>query len=88
MNTIETKIQDFLVSRGIYPFSVLYIKSPGLLKISFHLPTDIPEFLDLFEVEKICDNFGFKEFQQDNTILLSGQVFLKILRDAGCTENY
>ena len=83
MNTTEIKIRDFLVSHNIYPYSVLYIKDHGILKISFYLQTDIPEFLEITGYSKVCDNFGYKEYQ-DNTILVFGPFLFKILND---TEN-
>lgn len=86
MNTVETKIQEYLVSHGIYPYSILFIKGAGVLKISFYLPTDIPEFLEAIEYSKLCDNSGFQEYQ-DNTILIFGTLLSKILRDVGYTEN-
>lgn len=82
MNIIETKIQEYLVSHQIYPFSVLYVKSPEFLKISFHLPSDIQEFLDLSGYSKICDNTGVMIFP--DTIQMTGTYLLNFLRDVGC----
>lgn len=84
MNTIEAKVQEYLVSHGIYPFSVLYMKNLGSLKISFHLPSDIQEFLELSGHSKVCDNFGYKVYQ--DTVLLAGTYLSNFLRDVGCEE--
>lgn len=83
MNIIETQIHDYLVSNGIYPFSVLYIQELPLLKISFYLKDDIPEFIELTGGNKLCDNFGYRTFP--DTILISGMYLTKILRDVGCS---
>lgn len=76
---IETKIRDYLVSNNIYPFSVLYIPSESILKISFFLQDDIQDFLKLSGYKEICDNSGFIVFE--DTVLLSGIGLSNFLRN-------
>lgn len=73
MNTeIEDKVRKYLVSKNIYPFSVLYSVEHGFLKISFYLPNDISEFLLLSDLSRLCDNSGIQEIPETKTILLTG----------------
>lgn len=86
MNTTEIKVQEYLVSHGIYPFSVLFMKDLRMLKISFHLEDDIKEFLEISGYHKMCDNFGYKEYP--DTLLVFGSFLTNFLRDVGCSGDY
>lgn len=79
-NTIGQEIEDWLVGKEIYPFSVLYVDSPEFLKISFYLETDIQEFLGLIEYTKMCDTSGVLIISETNTILLQGIGLINLLR--------
>lgn len=82
MNTIETSVRDYLVSKNIFPFSVVYIKSVPLLKISFHLQDDVHEFSEISGCGKICDNSGYVEYE--DTVVISGICLDTFLRNVGC----
>ena len=79
MNYIETSVENWLVSKGIYPFSVLYVKNPCFLKLSFFLDTEVTEFLNLIGYSKMCDISGIQIFNKTNTILLKDIGLFKFL---------
>lgn len=85
MNTeIEDKIRDYLVSKEVYPYSVLFLHNPRLLKISVYLESDLQEILQIFKADEICDNYGYEIFP--DTILIFGSLLTNFLRDVGCEE--
>lgn len=80
MNGLEEMIEKWMISKNIYPFSVLYSKDPQFLKISLFLKNDIQELLDLTGYSKVCDNSGVQVFQETNTILYTGVSLINFLR--------
>lgn len=74
MNTadIENQVREYLVSKNIYPFSVLYSGEYDFLKISFYLPGDISDFLSVSGYFEVCDNSGTQTYQETKTVLLTG----------------
>lgn len=80
MNGLEEMIEKWMISRNIYPFSVLYSKDPQFLKISLFLKNDIQELLDLTGYHEVCDNSGVQVFQETNTILYTGVSLINFLR--------
>lgn len=80
MNGIEKKIETWLISKNIFPFSVLYSRDPQFLKISVFLKDDINELLDLTGYSDLCDNSGVLIFHETNTILFSGVSLINLLR--------
>jgi hypothetical protein len=69
-----------MISKNIYPFSVLYSKDPQFLKISLFLKNDVQELLDLTGYSEVCDNSGVQIFQETNTILYTGVSLINFLR--------
>lgn len=67
MNEIEKFVESWLISKNIFPFSVLYVKDPQFLKISVHLESDIQEILEIIKYSSLCDNSGIHIF--NDTIL-------------------
>ena len=45
MTGIEKTVEEWLVSKNIFPFSVLYSKDPQFLKISLYLDQDVEDIL-------------------------------------------
>lgn len=80
MNGLEEMIEKWMISKNIYPFSVLYSKDPQFLKISLFLKNDIQELLDLTGYSEVCDNSGVQIFQETNTILYTGVSLINFLR--------
>lgn len=80
MNGLEEIIEKWMISKNIYPFSVLYSKDPQFLKISLFLKNDIQELLDLTSYHEVCDNSGVEIFPQTNTILYTGVSLINFLR--------
>ena len=80
MNGQEEIIEKWMISKNIYPFSVLYSKDPQFLKISLFLKNDIQELLDLTGYFEVCDNSGVQVFQETNTILYTGVSLINFLR--------
>lgn len=80
MNGLEEMIEKWMISKNIYPFSVLYSKDPQFLKISLFLKNDIQELLDLTGYPEVCDNSGVQIFQETNTILYTGVSLINFLR--------
>lgn len=80
MNGLEEMIEKWMISKNIYPFSVLYSKDPQFLKISLFLQDDIKELLDLTGYSEVCDNSGVQVFPQANTILYTGVSLINFLR--------
>lgn len=80
MNGIEKTIETWMISKNIFPFSVLYSKKPQFLKISFFLDTDIHEILDLTGYSTMCDNSGVQIFKDTKTILYTGTSLINFLR--------
>lgn len=76
MNQEESKITDWLVSKGIYPFSVLYIRKFNILHISFFLHSEIDEILKILDYDHVCDNSGVYIYPETNTVIFT-DLFLK-----------
>ena len=68
---IEELIQNYLVKKNIYPFSVIYIPSHNLLKMSFYLDSDIEDILTGIDYEHLCDRTGIVVIKETNTVLFS-----------------
>ena len=80
MNGIEKEIEEWLVSKNIYPFSILYSKNPQFLKISFYIDQDIKDLLNEIEYESICDTSGIQIFKETKTILFNNSGLLNLFR--------
>ena len=80
MNGIEKEIEEWLVSKNIYPFSILYSKNPQFLKISFYIDQDIKDLLNEIEYEFICDTSGVQIFKETKTILFNNSGLLNFFR--------
>ena len=80
MNGIEKEIEEWLVSKNIYPFSILYSKNPQFLKISFYIDQDIKDLLNEIEYKSICDTSGVQIFKETKTILFNNLGLLNLFR--------
>lgn len=80
MNQIEEIVQEWLVSKGIYPFSVLYSKYPQFLKLSFFLDLDIDELLKKIGYQWWSDVSGVQIFKETRTILMKDIGLINFLR--------
>ena len=80
MNGIEKIVETWMISKNIFPFSILYSKDPHFLKISVFLKNDIQELLDLTNYKNMCDNSGVLVFNETNTLLFSGVSLIDFLR--------
>ena len=80
MNGIEKEIEEWLVSKNIYPFSILYSKNLQFLKISFYIDQDIKDLLNEIEYEPICDTSGIQIFKETKTILFNNLGLLNLFR--------
>lgn len=80
MNGIEKIVEIWMISKNIFPFSILYSKDPQFLKISVFLRDDIQELLDLTNYKNMCDNSGVLVFNETNTILFTGVSLIDFLR--------
>ena len=80
MNGIEKIVETWMISKNIFPFSILYSKDPQCLKISVFLRDDIQELLDLTNYKNMCDNSGVLVFNETNTILFTGVSLIDFLR--------
>lgn len=80
MNGIEKEIEEWLVSKNIYPFSILYSKNPQFLKISFYIDQDIKDLLNEIEYKSICDTSGVQIFKETKTILFNNLGLLNFFR--------
>lgn len=80
MNGLEKEIESWLVESGVYPFSVLYVKDPQFLKISFFLESDITEILEKIRYKEMCDTSGVQIIMETKTILLTGMGLINFLR--------
>ena len=78
MNGVEETVNSWLISKGLFPFSVLYVKRPQFLKISFYLESEVQELLDLTGFSKVCDNSGVQCFP--DTILFTGTGLINLMR--------
>ena len=80
MNGIEKIVETWMISKNIFPFSILYSKDPQFLNISVFLRDDIQELLDLTNYKNMCDNSGGLVFNETNTLLFSGVSLIDFLR--------
>ena len=80
MNGIEKIVETWMISKNIFPFSILYSKDPQFLKIAVFLRDDIQELLDLTNYKNMCDNSGVLVFNETNTILFTGVSLIDFLR--------
>lgn len=80
MNGIEETVKTWLISKGIYPFSVLYSRDPQFLKLSFFIKTDLEELLDITDYKTTCDHSGIQIFDETYTILYSDASLINFFR--------
>lgn len=80
MNGLEKTVETWLISKNIYPFSVLYSKDPQFLKISFFVKNDLDELLKITDYKSNCDNSGIQVFDKTNTILYTGTSLINFFR--------
>lgn len=87
---IQKKVENYLDSNGISPYSVIFVSSRSnsipILKLTFWLKSEINEFKKIIDYKSLCDKSGYMEFQNNNTIILSGivlAVLFKIVEDYG-----
>ena len=84
----ELEIQDLitekLLKRDIYPFSAIfsYLAKKdylGLLSITFYVPQQIYQVLDLLDYKYECDKSGYLIFDETNTLMFSGLALMKLI---------
>ena len=80
MNGVEKEIEEWLVSKNIFPFSILYSNDLQFLKISFYLDQDIKDLLKEIEYESMCDTSGVQIFEETKTILFNNLGLLNFFR--------
>lgn len=70
---VQKKILEFLQDHDISPFNIVFTYSEntgGLLSITFYIPSDIDELLELLDYKTICDKSGYEVFPKTNTLIL------------------
>lgn len=74
---IEETIQEVLVGRNLYPFSIFYTflgdsdNFSGTLGISFYTRIDLEELLDILDYKSLCDKNGFIILEDSNTVIIT-----------------
>lgn len=80
MTGIEKTVEEWLVSKNIFPFSVLYSKDPQFLKISLYLDQDVEDILKEINYKSMCDTSGIQIFKETKTILFNNFGLINFFR--------
>lgn len=85
---LQKVIEGWLANKSLWPFSVLYIaptrKNQELLKITFLLTIEVPEFLGYLDYDNLADKSGIEVISEHNTVLLQGlglRLFFKVIEN-------
>lgn len=81
METLERLFMQFLLSKNLHPFSVLYfiIKKETFIKISFYSEEEIDELEELLDYKYFSDRSGLVEIRDSRTVLLRGMILNKFI---------
>ena len=83
----EKQVSDFLASKNLFPFSVVFTYNggvtSGMLGMTFYIREDVDELLCLLGYEKICDKSGFTIIRETNTVILSEMALDKFISTMG-----
>lgn len=91
MEAIEVRLQrgieDFLVTKGLYPWQTLYCSNPVFLKITFMTKDQWTEFLDYVEYKSLADKSGVEVCPDGFTVIIRGIALKYFLGKIESEEN-
>ena len=69
---LQKGIEDFLCTKGLFPWQTLYCSDPIFLKISFITKSQCFEFLDYLDFKNLADKSGIQVCPDGFTVIIRG----------------